>query len=57
MKLPIIVAALLLYTGPVLPSEPGAAAKSPNIPPPAVSRAEDLLMADNGTVKVGIVNG
>ena len=54
MKLPLVVTALRLCTGPVLAAEPGAAAKSPNIPPPAVSRAEDLLVADNGTVKVGV---
>jgi hypothetical protein len=54
MKLSIVVAALMLFTGSVLAAEPGAAAKSPNTPPPAASPAEDLLVANNGTVKVGI---
>lgn len=54
MKNPLGVAALLLCVGPVLAAQPDAAAKIPNIPPPAVSRAEDFLVADNGTVKVGI---
>ena len=48
-----VVAGLLLCTHAVVAAEPGAKPGSPNIPP-TLSRPEDLLVVDNGTVKVGI---
>lgn len=50
----VVVAAGLLVASSLIAAEPSGAAKSPNIRPAADSRSEDLLIADNGTVRVGI---